>query len=1270
MKESKKLFLAAVAYSLAFSTVVADRPIAASSKVTGFTDIPPNSQYVEALASLVQQRIVFGYSDGTYRPSENLKRGQAAVLLARALQLDLENVEDPGFQDIKKNSNYYKSIAALVKAGLFQGYSDGTFKPEQPITRAQLAKILVVAYQLPEEELDINPFQDINIMKWYAPYVRTLVKNQITTGTTPTTFSPNDPVKRGQMALFIYRCQQMEQQRVEKVIESEVLNINEDSIQLGGETYSLTAEQRKWLTPENFPALKNAKMRVRVVGNTISKIESIMLRIDQNSIEDKNKVDLVLNGNGAAIDAKIFIEGGNLSLKNITLTKDLIISSTGENRIYVDDVRIMGATILSKPTGNADLATKSDAFNTEIRFHNSGIQSMKVDADGFSIKLTGDTSIQEVKFSANSSIESDEGIIIPKIIMDSKHLINVTMNVVVRSLYLGNMNSRITLENNAKVENVYIASESAVKRLFLNYEKNKHKILRINGRPNIEISLPVDSIVDNGEEGNYVPPESTENTRLQAAKAAVAALFSDGNKTALQEGVDQAAIDAAKEKVDKVSNGTEKISLLADLQKAQDFLTAIVEAAEQLRLATEAVNNLFVDSSKTKLKENVSQSDIDAAWEKVKQLAEGADKASLEEAIAIAQRLLGQLSIPPALNAEASNPKTVQISFIEDAKWRGKITGVYKNGESSPIHHTQVNTSIPGIIMIDLTGTDLSPGLHEFIVKAEGYADAKVTFEVTAPLTPPKLAGTAPNSETVHVTFTDDAEWRGKIIGVYSEGDESPIHPARVRTIEGLITIDLTDTPLSPGIQKIIVKAEGYADALVLIEVPMPIEPPTLSGIAPNSETVNITFSDNPEWRGKITGVYMDGISPIHLSRVKTTEGMITINLTDAPMSPGEHKIVVKAEGYADAEVIIEVPMPIEPPTLSGIAPNSETVKITFTDNPEWRGKISGVYQEGSTSPIHSSRVNLTTEGLIMIDLSGAPYRPGVHKIVVKAEGYADAVVTFEIPMPLVTPSLVGTATNQETVNITFTDNPVWRGKITGVYKEGSTSPIHSSRVNLTTEGLITIDLTGAPYSPGIQKIIVKAEGYADAEVTFEVPVPLVSPSLVGTATNQETVNITFTDNPVWRGKITGVYKEGSTSPIHSSRVNLTTEGLITIDLTGAPYSPGIQKIIVKAEGYADAVVVFEVPAPIEPPTLSGIAPNPETVHITFNEDPTWRDKIIGVYKDGNSIPIHPSRVITTIEGFITIDLTEDALNPGAHEFTVKADGYDDASVIILISLD
>ncbi|QTD40831.1 hemoblobin-interacting domain-containing protein [Sporosarcina sp. Te-1] len=1358
MKENNKLFLAAVACSLAISTVVADRPTEAYGKVHLFTDIPPGSQYEDALASLAQQQIISGYPDGTYRPSENLKRRHAAVILARALQLDVKNVENPGFHDIKESSDYYNSIAALVKAGIFQGYPDGTFKPDQPLTRAQLAKILTVAYQLPEEESEVNPFRDIHAAKWYAPYVATLSNNKITIGTTPTTYSPNDPVTRGQMALFLYRCQQVVQQPAEKSIESEVLAIHADSIQLGDETYRLTAEQRKWINPKNSSSFKNAVMRVRVVGDKINAIETITFRADSNLISSQTNLATVLDGNGAVIDAKMLIEGGNVSLQNFTLTNDLEVnSSTTKNTIYVDNVRIKGATILTRSSKNTDSSANTDVLNTEINFRSSGIQSMRVEANGFSIKITDDTSINDVTFLASSAIEADANILIPAVRVASKELIELTFNAGIHSLFLGNENSRISLENKAKIENVYIASADAVPYIFQNYEKNQHKILRINGRLNIEVPLPVKETIDNSEGGTYEPPESSENSSLRGAKAAVAALFSDEHKTALRAGVNQAAINAAKEKVEKLTNGTEKTSLLADILKAQDFLTAQLEAAETLRLATEAVNNLFVNSSKTKLKDHVRQADIDLAKEKVEQVADGADKVALEEAIETAQRLLNQVATPPALNAITLDSETVQIKFNENAEWREKIKSVHLDGNSSPIHHGMVDKSESGNITINLKGTELSPGLHELIIKADGYADAKVTFEVPAPITPPILAGIVPSLETVHITFTDDAEWRGKITGIYREGSTSPIQPSRVKTTAGMIMIDLKDDALSPGTQRFIVKAEGYADAIVTIEVPTPIEPPALSGIVLNPETVEITFIDDAEWRGNITGVYQEGstspihpsrvettagkilvdlkddalspgiqkilvkadgyadaivtinvptliesptltgivlnpetveitfiddarwrgnitdiyqegsTSPIHPSRVKTTVGRIMIDLKDDALSPGIQRLIVKAEGYADAIVTLVVPTPIEPPAISGLVLNPETVEITFIDDTRWRGNITGVYKEGSTSPIHPSRVKITA-GRIMIDVKDDALSPGTQRFIVKAEGYADAIVTIEVPIPIEPPALSGLVLNPENIQVTFIENAEWRGKITGIYKEGSTSPIHPSRVNITTEGLITINLTDAALSPGIQKLIVKADGYADAVVILEVPIPLTAPSLTGTAPNGENVKITFTDNPEWRGKITGIYKEGSTSPIHHSRVE-TTAGMIIIDLKDAALSPGIQKFLVKADGYADAIVTIEVPAPIEPPALSGVVINPENIQVTFIENAEWRGKITGIYKEGTTSPIHFSRVNTTTEGLITIDLTGAALSPGIQKLTVKAEGYADAIVTIEVPM-
>ncbi|MFD0959975.1 hemoblobin-interacting domain-containing protein [Paenibacillus chungangensis] len=1054
-------------YFLSFGGNVAIEPAEASERDSIFTDIQPGSEYTEALNSLVTQGIISGYSDGTFRPSQELNREQAAVILARALQLNLETVDNPNFQDVNEDSIYYKSIAAVVRAGIFQGYSDGTLRPEQSLTRSEMAKILVVAYQLPIEELVVNPFDDVSSTSWYAPYLTSMIKHKITAGTSLTTYSPNHALTRGEMALFIYRCQQVVQQ-TERIIESKLMAITPDSVQLGNESFALADDLKTWLTPENLPILMNSQIKAHVSRGIISRIESITL------YNEKKNLNLALTGNGSEINATVIIKGDHLSIKDAIITKDLIIESDVQNSFYLENVQVKGSTNLS----NSQEVIKNK-HNPKLHVHDSILQSVNVALENYTILLTGETKVNEIDLFVNTSIEADTGITIPIIRVGSEALRTV-IHAVIDSLFVENMNSRITLGNDAKIEDLRLKLRDHVNIIFVDYELIKHKIIKINGVPNIDLQ----PVPGGGS------PNSGQNTKLITAKNAVASLFSDSTKTALKAGVDQDAIDDAKGKVDQVVNGADKSSLLADLQVAQQLLNALLEAIANLHAATEAVNALFTDSTKTALKADVDQDAIDAAEAKVNRVADGAEKSALKQAIETAQDLLNQLLIAPTLTGTAPNAETVQFTFADDAAWRGEITGVYLNGNSAPIHSSRVNTATAGMIEIDLTGTPLPAGTHQFLIQAEGYADAVVTIEVAAPLTAPTLTGAAPNAETVQFTFADDAAWRGEITGVYLNGNSAPIHTSRVnRSVAGVIEIDLTGAPLPSGTHQFLIQAEGYADAVVTIEVTAPLTTPTLTGTAPDAETIQFTFSDDAAWRGEITGVYLNGNSaPIHTSRVnRSVAGVIEIDLTGAPLPPGTHQFLIQAEGYGDAVVTIEVTAPLTAPTVTGTAPNTETVQFTFADDAAWRGEIIGVYLNGNSMPIHISRVNTATAGIIEIDLTGAPLPPGTHQFLIQAEGYGDAVVTIEVAAPLTAPTLTGTALNTETVQFTFADDAAWRGEITGVYLNGNSMPIHISRVNTATAGIIEIDLTGAPLPPGTHQFLIQAEGYWDVLVPIMI---------------------------------------------------------------------------------------------------------------------------------------------------------------------------------------
>lgn len=115
------------------------------------------------------------------------------------------------------NESYAQTeILRLVEAGIISGYEDGTFRPAQAVTRADLAKILVLSLRLAEEPEAASGFEDVPEDAWYRGYVGALVKSGITQGTSATAFSPNEPVTREQTAVFFIRALGLED-KVNKV---------------------------------------------------------------------------------------------------------------------------------------------------------------------------------------------------------------------------------------------------------------------------------------------------------------------------------------------------------------------------------------------------------------------------------------------------------------------------------------------------------------------------------------------------------------------------------------------------------------------------------------------------------------------------------------------------------------------------------------------------------------------------------------------------------------------------------------------------------------------------------------------------------------------------------------------------------------------------------------------------------------------------------------------------------------------------------------------
>lgn len=154
---------------------------------------------------MAERNIIEGYPDGTFKPGNSITRGQAAAIIAKMIKLDTSKVKDPGFKDVPKANGYYKAIAAMAEKSIISGYGDGRYGPNDPITRGQMASILVKAFDLPRYDFTSykSPFEDVYRGTGHDPNILIIYRLGITTGTSSDRFSPNESITRGQAAKML-----------------------------------------------------------------------------------------------------------------------------------------------------------------------------------------------------------------------------------------------------------------------------------------------------------------------------------------------------------------------------------------------------------------------------------------------------------------------------------------------------------------------------------------------------------------------------------------------------------------------------------------------------------------------------------------------------------------------------------------------------------------------------------------------------------------------------------------------------------------------------------------------------------------------------------------------------------------------------------------------------------------------------------------------------------------------------------------------------------
>ena len=153
----------------------------------------------------VENGITKGTTSTTFSPDADCTRAQIVTFLWRAAGSPAPRSRTVPFTDVPVGSYYYDAVLWAVENGITKGTINTRFSPNDTCTRAQIVAFLWRSEKSPAAGT-ANPFADVKSTAYYADAVLWAVENDITKGTTNTTFSPNADCTRAQIVTFLWRC--------------------------------------------------------------------------------------------------------------------------------------------------------------------------------------------------------------------------------------------------------------------------------------------------------------------------------------------------------------------------------------------------------------------------------------------------------------------------------------------------------------------------------------------------------------------------------------------------------------------------------------------------------------------------------------------------------------------------------------------------------------------------------------------------------------------------------------------------------------------------------------------------------------------------------------------------------------------------------------------------------------------------------------------------------------------------------------------------------
>lgn len=172
--------------------------VAYSSETYYYKDLRKDHWAADSIKQLVDKGYMNAFEDGTFKPNSKITRGEAARVIARAMQIPLDSAFGLKAADVPQTHPYYAEIRKLAELGIVE--NDERFNPSEPLKRSHICKMIALAFDIVVDKKNDSIFKDYTKDYWAKNYIESLADAEIVKGKTQSTFSPNEYVTRAHLA--------------------------------------------------------------------------------------------------------------------------------------------------------------------------------------------------------------------------------------------------------------------------------------------------------------------------------------------------------------------------------------------------------------------------------------------------------------------------------------------------------------------------------------------------------------------------------------------------------------------------------------------------------------------------------------------------------------------------------------------------------------------------------------------------------------------------------------------------------------------------------------------------------------------------------------------------------------------------------------------------------------------------------------------------------------------------------------------------------------